>query len=99
MLVLPIKKKWFNMIKSGEKKEEYREIKPCWTKRFENETDRQFDIGILKKVFLELYLVYEVMFKAGYNKNAPKMVCKCTIDKRTRQTRMGSREGKRILCA
>ena len=28
MLTLPIKKKWFDMIKSGEKKEEYREIKP-----------------------------------------------------------------------
>ena len=28
MLTLPIKKKWFDMIVSGEKKEEYREIKP-----------------------------------------------------------------------
>ena len=27
-LTLPLKKKWFDMIKSGEKKEEYREIKP-----------------------------------------------------------------------
>lgn len=27
MLILPIKKKWFDMILSGEKKEEYREIK------------------------------------------------------------------------
>ena len=33
MLILPIKKKWFDMIKLGEKKEEYREIKPYWTKR------------------------------------------------------------------
>lgn len=30
MLILPIKKKWFDMILSGEKKEEYREIKPYW---------------------------------------------------------------------
>ncbi len=30
MLVLPIKKKWFDMICSGEKKEEYREGKPEW---------------------------------------------------------------------
>lgn len=28
MLTLPIKKKWFDMIISGEKKEEYREITP-----------------------------------------------------------------------
>ncbi len=33
MLVLPIKKQWFDMILSGEKKEEYREIKPYWVAR------------------------------------------------------------------
>ena len=33
-LYLPLKKKWFEMIKSGEKKEEYREIKPYYTSRF-----------------------------------------------------------------
>lgn len=27
MLILPIKKKWFDMIASGQKKEEYREVK------------------------------------------------------------------------
>ncbi len=36
MLTLPIKKKWFDMIKSGEKKEEYREIKPYYDSRFGN---------------------------------------------------------------
>lgn len=35
MLILPIKKKWFDMILLGQKKEEYREIKPYWTTRFE----------------------------------------------------------------
>ena len=34
MLTLPIKKKWFDMIFSGEKKEEYREIKPYYETRF-----------------------------------------------------------------
>ena len=34
MLTLPIKKKWFDMIVSGEKKEEYREIKPYYDSRF-----------------------------------------------------------------
>lgn len=33
MLVLPIKKQWFDMILRGEKKEEYREIKPYWVAR------------------------------------------------------------------
>ena len=36
MLTLPIKKKWYDMILSGEKKEEYREQKPYYTKRFVN---------------------------------------------------------------
>lgn len=36
MLTLPIKKKWFDMILSGEKKEEYREIKPYYETRFAN---------------------------------------------------------------
>ena len=36
MLTLPIKKKWFDMILSGEKKEEYREIKPYYDSRFKS---------------------------------------------------------------
>lgn len=36
MLTLPIKNKWFNMILSGEKKEEYRELKPYYISRFKN---------------------------------------------------------------
>ena len=33
-LTLSLKKKWFDMIKAGIKKEEYREIKPYYEKRF-----------------------------------------------------------------
>ncbi len=33
ILHLTLKKKWFDMIASGEKTEEYREIKPYWIKR------------------------------------------------------------------
>lgn len=33
-LHLTLKKKWFDMILSGVKTEEYREIKPYWTNRF-----------------------------------------------------------------
>jgi len=32
-LHLPLKAKWFRMIESGEKKEEYRELTPFWCKR------------------------------------------------------------------
>lgn len=33
ILHLTLKKQWFDMIASGEKKEEYREIKPYWETR------------------------------------------------------------------
>ena len=33
-LTLPLQRKWFDMIKSGEKKEEYREIGMFWSVRF-----------------------------------------------------------------
>lgn len=33
-LHLPLKKEWYEMIESGVKTEEYREIKPYWSKRF-----------------------------------------------------------------
>jgi hypothetical protein len=36
ILHLTLKKQWFDMIASGEKTEEYREIKPYWTTRLHN---------------------------------------------------------------
>ncbi len=36
MLTLPIKRVWFDMIASGIKKEEYRDIKPYYDSRFQS---------------------------------------------------------------
>ena len=71
MLTLPIKKKWFDMILSGEKKEEYREIKPYWTKRF-----GWTDEGEEKTI----YLTKNVIFKNGYGKNSPQIKCYVKIE-------------------
>lgn len=38
-LVLNVKKKWFELVKSGKKKIEYREIKDYWTKRLKKDYD------------------------------------------------------------
>ena len=38
ILHITIKKKWFDLIASGEKKEEYREIKDYWIRRLKNKT-------------------------------------------------------------
>lgn len=42
ILDLPLKKEWYNMIKSGEKLEEYREIKPYWMKRLFDVINMEF---------------------------------------------------------
>lgn len=41
MLTFPLKKEWYEKIKSGEKTIEYREAKPYWTYRIGNELKRQ----------------------------------------------------------
>lgn len=54
VLDLPLKKEWYEMIESSVKKEEYREIKPYWTKRFEkNEyTHIRFRYGYTKRTMM-----------------------------------------------
>jgi len=37
MLTFNLKKEWYDKIASGEKRIEYREMKPYWTKRFDEE--------------------------------------------------------------
>lgn len=62
MLTLPIKKKWFDMILSGEKKEEYREIKPYYETRF--------------KVYSEHESMFEnIILRNGYSNNSPSIKC------------------------
>lgn len=66
VLCLTIKKKWFDMIKEGVKKEEYRELKDYWFDRLtENDyplRSRQFDY---------------VIFRNGYSKDAPQIKVEC----------------------
>jgi len=74
MLVLPIKKKWFDMILSGEKKEEYREIKPYWMTRFKN----------VFQMYPYSYIpeeddVQEVIFRNGYSSKAPTFKARCHL--------------------
>lgn len=71
MLVLPIKKKWFDMIASGEKKEEYREIKPYYTTRFQNLWRGSLIGGRAER---------KIMFRNGYSSKSPSFIAICTID-------------------
>jgi hypothetical protein len=47
VLHLTLKKKWFDMIASGEKKEEYREIKPFWATRLLYKIELPRSIGFM----------------------------------------------------
>jgi hypothetical protein len=84
ILHLTLKKKWFDMILSGEKKEEYREIKPYWINRltwheFHNwsadDLIRAYNAcpnDICKSRFYDV-----VRFTNGYGKNAPSFDIEC----------------------
>lgn len=92
MLTLPIKKKWFDMILSGEKKEEYREIKPYYDKRLFN---------YCRLVALEEYAYdvwshpeFEVIFRNGYSKTSPKIKCKVNCRKDYGKTEWGAEPNK-----
>ena len=53
VLHLPLKAKWYEMIESGVKKEEYREVKPYWLKRLAEGqiyTHVKFSYGYTKRV-------------------------------------------------
>ncbi len=95
MLILPIKKKWFDMIKSGEKKEEYREIKSYYTTRFK----KIFPYNIQKNTNEIWYLgnrtaTQEIIFRNGYNSNSPKIKCKCKLNIGQGKEEWGAEPGK-----
>lgn len=79
MLTLPIKKKWFDMILSGEKKEEYREIKPYYKGRFFNLFDIIDQCGEELINPFEENPEREIMFRNGYSKDSPSFIAKCTL--------------------
>lgn len=72
-LHLTLKKKWFDMIASGEKKEEYREIKPYWGKRF----CASWCKAVKSKCEPPFKSFDTVTFRNGYDKDAPTMVVEC----------------------
>ena len=50
ILYLPLKAKWYNMIDSGVKQEDYRDIKPYWSKRLNKQyTHVVFSYGYTKR--------------------------------------------------
>lgn len=85
VLHLTLKKKWFNMIASGDKKEEYREIKKHWISRIipsGNLVDPCRDFSAIE-------------FKNGYGEDAPTLLVRCEgIDIGTGKENWGAEPGK-----
>ncbi len=83
MLILPIKKKWFDMILSGEKKEEYREIKPYYQSRLRSE-------GFLDQYGLPTLYQGQVLFRNGYAGDSPSFEALCSLNVKTGQFEWGA---------
>lgn len=71
-LYLPLKKEWYEMIESGEKREEYREFSKYWEKRLIEEYKTHKDSPV-SQCFLKRF--HAVCFSYGYTKR--RMLWEC----------------------
>ena len=105
VLTLTISKKWFDMILSGEKTEEYREIKPYWVARLFQCNSNIFDVRYIASVLegrtdlLKRYIYIQrivwkpfthVLFINGYRKDSTR------IEKEIESITIG--KPKKVLC-
>ncbi len=81
MLTLPIKKKWFDMILSGEKKEEYREHNGYYFTRFSNLFGFMEYNGEIVRHIPEITRnqIQSICFRNGYSSSSPYFIARCSI--------------------
>lgn len=89
MLTLPIKKKWYDMIISGEKKEEYRELTQYYKSRFKN----IFDMYTYSFIPTGQD-VKEIIFRNGYSGSSPSCVAEVSLDIGVGKPEWGAEPGK-----
>ena len=77
MLVLPMKKKWFDMILSGKKKEEYREFKPYWNSRVDKWQIANREIHTTVFLEVDFNSLLPILFINGYGIKAPQFIGWC----------------------
>jgi len=83
ILILPIKKKWFDMIVSGEKKQEYRAFNQYYGSRFSRN-------GVPRNL--------EVMFRNGYSRESPSVTCKVYVHGGTGIEEWGAEKDEWYFC-
>lgn len=74
-LHLFLKGKWYDMIASGEKKEEYRECKPYWDKRLRDVIYGKDGKILVRPIAFRKYIV----FHRGYSSETMKFECRNPI--------------------
>ena len=102
-MILPIKKKWYDMILFGLKKEEYREIKPYYIVRFMkmlgykniNKHSAFIFIGDAEdhKGDFNHFPPISVTFRNGYSNSSPSFAVKCRIAISEGKAEWGARQG------
>ena len=96
MLTLPIKKKWFDMILSGDKKEEYRDITPYYDTRLPKEFGffREGEKLIKANVYPPVDLSkIEILFRNGYSKKSPSFTAICSLSIGKGKEEWGAEDG------
>lgn len=98
MLTLPIKREWLERIRSGEKKEEYRQLSPYYAARFKRFLGMEFIHASQAQVERVLRAWGSVPFKdiilrAGYSAFAPATMISGYITISTGRPEWGATEG------
>lgn len=97
MLVLPIKKKWFDMIQRGEKKEEYRELKPYYDTRIGRALGSCGSLSDCVPEWREKLMkgrTLDVIFRNGYGYDVPALWATCKVKIGQGKKEWGAEEGK-----
>jgi len=101
-LNLTLKKQWYDMIRSGDKLEEYREIKPYWITRLVFSGFYMHPMNGCVEVKDGMWHPVKdfdfVMFRNGYAKDAPYMLREIeSIEVGEGRTEWGAEEGKKYF--
>lgn len=83
------------MILSGIKTEEYREIKPYWEVRFERYFGKHYDFNQPSPCIVWNTQRKDIIFKNGYQKDAPQFTAECTISEGIGREEWGAVTGER----
>ena len=81
MTTLPNKKQWFDMIVSGEKKEEYRDYTPYYLSRFGAYFEKRITIRL----------------RNGYRADSPSAICEVIPHYKTGRTEWGAEPNKNYI--